>query len=135
MLVKISIVVYIIAAVLHYTNGQMNLFWLSVVLGIVTTGLGTYMSYYHVSPQLREFRETVYQMEADGASDDEIEAFMDQDTDVDESKLIDPPTWIALIGILVIAAGFVLLGMGYNGLGLGSPGAARERPATNENDS
>lgn len=115
MLGKISVVVYIIAAVLHYTNGQMNLFWLSVVLGIVTTGLGTYMSYYHVSPQLREFRETVYQMEADGASDDEIEAFMDQDTDVDESKLIDPPTWIALIGILVIAVGFVLLIMGIMG--------------------
>ena len=115
MLGKISIVAYIIAAVLHYTNGQMNLFWLSVVLCIVTFGLSAYTSYYHVSPQLREFRETVYQMEADGASDDEIEAFMDQDTDVDESKLIDPPTWIALIGILVMVASFVLLGMGIMG--------------------
>ena len=115
MLGKISIVVYIIAAVLHYINGQMNLFWLSVVLGIVTFCLGTYMSYYHVSPQLREFRETVYQMEADGASDDEIEAFMDQDTDVDESKLIDPPAWMALIGILGIVASFVLLIMGMIG--------------------
>ena len=112
MLAKISKVAYIIAAVLHYTNGQMNLLWLSVVLGIVTTGLGLYMSYYHVSPQLREYRETVYQMEADGASDDEIQEFMDRDTDVDESKLIDPPAWMALIGILGIVASFVLLGMG-----------------------
>lgn len=77
MLGKISIVVYILAVVLHYTNGQMNLFWMLVVLGIVTAALGTYMSYYHVSPQLREFRETVYQMEADGAIYEEIEVFMD----------------------------------------------------------
>lgn len=91
------------------------LFWLSVVLGIFTTGVGLYMSYYNVSPQLREFRETVYQMEADGVSDDEIEAFMDQDTDVDESKLIDPPAWMALIGILGIVASFVLLIMGIIG--------------------
>ena len=115
MLAKISKVAYIIAAVLHYTNGRMDLFWLSVVLGIFTTGVGLYMSYYHVRPQLREFRETVYQMEADGASDDEIEAFMDQDTDVDESKLIDPPAWMALIGILGIVASFVLLIMGIIG--------------------
>lgn len=115
MLGKVSIVVYIIAAVLYYTNGQMNLFWLSILLGIVTFGLSAYISYLQVSPQLRGYRETVYQMEADGASDDEIEAFMDRDTDVDESKLIESPTWIALIGILVIAAGFVLLIMGIIG--------------------
>jgi hypothetical protein len=112
MLAKISIVAYIIAAVLHFTNAQIDLFWLSVVLGIVTFGLSSYMSYRQVSPQLREYRETVYQMETDGASDDEIEAFIDQDTDVDESKLIDPPTWMALIGLMGIAASFVLLVMG-----------------------
>jgi disulfide bond formation protein DsbB len=112
MLGKISIVVYIIAAVLHYTNGQMNLFWLSVVLGIATTGLGTYMSYYHVSPQLREYRETVYQMEADGASDDEILEFMDQDTDVDESKLINAPLWMNIVVTIGIVASFVLFVLG-----------------------
>lgn len=111
MLGKISVVVYIIAAVLHYNNSQMNLFWLSLVLGIVTFSLSAYTSCYHVSLQLREFRGIVYQMKADGASDNEIEAFTDQDTDVDESKLRDPPTWIALIGILGITASFVLLGM------------------------
>ncbi|TCK93144.1 hypothetical protein EDC19_1323 [Natranaerovirga hydrolytica] len=115
MLAKISKVAYVIAAVLHFTNGQMNLFWLSVVLGIVSTGLGLYMSYYHVSPQLREYRETVYQMEADGASEEDILEFMDRDTDVDESKLIDPPAWMAIIGILGIVASFVLLIMGIMG--------------------
>ena len=40
---------------------------------------------------------------------------MDQDTDVDESKLIDPPAWMALIGILGIVASFVLLIMGIIG--------------------
>ncbi len=112
MLAKISTVAYIIAILLHFINRQMALFALSVVLGIVTTGLGLYMSYRQVSPQLREYRETVYQMEADGASDEEILEFMDQETEVDESKSIDPPTWMALIGILGIAASFVLLAMG-----------------------
>jgi hypothetical protein len=115
MLAKISIAAYVIAAVLHFTNGQMNLFWLSVVLGIVTFGLSSYMSYHQVSPQLKEFRETVYQMEADGASEEEILEFMDRDTDVDESKLIDPPTWISLIGLMGIVASFVLLVMGIMG--------------------
>jgi hypothetical protein len=112
MLAKISIVAYVIAAVLHFTNGQMNLFWLSVVLGIATFGLSSYMSYRQVSSQLREYRETVYQMEADGASEEEILEFMDKDTEVDESKLIDLPAWMTLIGLMGIAASFVLLVMG-----------------------
>ena len=112
MLAKIGTILYLIAAVLHFTNGQMNLFWLSVLLGIATFGLRSYMSYRQVSPQLREYRETVYQMEADGASEEEILEFMDQDTDVDESKLIDPPTWMAILGILGVVTGFVLLIMG-----------------------
>lgn len=112
MLAKISIVAYIIAAVLHFTNAQMSLFWLSVVLGIVTFGLSSYMSYRQVSSQIQEYEDTVYQMEADGASEEEILEFMDRDTDVDESKLLEPPTWMALIGLIGIVAGFVLLGMG-----------------------
>jgi len=115
MLAKISIVAYVIAAVLHFTNDQMNLFWLSVVMGIATFGLSSYMSYRQVTPQLREYRETVYQMEADGASEEEILEFMDRDTDVDESKLIDPPTWMALTGLMGIAASFVLFVLGVIG--------------------
>ena len=91
----------------------MALFALSIVLLIVTAGLGLYLSYYNVSPQLREYRETVYQMEADGTSDDEILEFMNQDTEVDESKLIIPPVWMSIIYILGMVTGFVLLSMGY----------------------
>lgn len=112
MLAKISTIAYIIAIILHFINPQMALFALSVVLGIVTTGLGLYMSYRQVSPQLREYRETVYQMEADGASDEEILEFMDQETEVDESKLIDAPLWMNIVVILGVVASFILFGIG-----------------------
>ena len=51
-------------------------------------------------------------MEADGTSDDEILEFMNQDTEVDESKLIIPPVWMSIIYILGMVTGFVLLSMG-----------------------
>jgi hypothetical protein len=90
----------------------MNLIWLSVVLGIVSTVLDLYISYYHVSQKLREYRETVNQMEADQASEEEILEFMDRDIDVDESKFVDQPAWMAIIGIFAIVSSFVLLVMG-----------------------
>ena len=40
---------------------------------------------------------------------------MNQDIDGDESELVDPPNWMALISILVIVAGFLLLCMGIMG--------------------
>lgn len=62
MLVKISIIIYLIAAVLHFINGQMALLGISVLLGIITFGISAYISYLRVSLQLREYRETVYKM-------------------------------------------------------------------------
>ena len=108
MLAKISTVVYLIAAILHFKNGQVSLFWVSVMLGIGTTGLSIYKSYRQVSPQLKEYRHTVKQMEADGASDEEIITFMNQDIDVDESKLQDSPGWMVLVAIAGVIASFVL---------------------------
>ena len=115
MLAKISTIIYLIAAVLHFINGQMDLLGLSVLLGIVTFGLSAYISYLRVSPELRDYRETVYKMEADGASDDEILEFMDQETEVDESKLIDAPLWMNLVVMLGVIASFVLFGIGVMG--------------------
>ena len=112
MLAKISTIIYLIAAVLHFINGQMDLLGLSVLLGIVTFGLSAYISYLRVSPELRDYRETVYKMEADGASDDEILEFMDQETEVDESKLIDAPLWMNVVVMLGAIASFILFGIG-----------------------
>ena len=112
---KISIVLYLIAAILHFINGQMTLFWLSVMLGIVSTGLGFYMSYHQISPEVKEFRDTVKQMEVDGASDDEILEFMDQDTDVDESILQDSTAWMVTVSTAGIVASFILLVIGVMG--------------------
>lgn len=36
MLAKISTIIYLIAAVLHFTNGQMALLGLTVLLGVIT---------------------------------------------------------------------------------------------------
>lgn len=57
MLAKIGTILYLIAAVLHFINGQMALLGLTVVLGIITFGLSAYISYPRVSPELREYRE------------------------------------------------------------------------------
>jgi hypothetical protein len=115
MLVRISTIIYLIAAVLHFINGQMALLGISVLLGIVTFGLSAYISYLRVSPELREYRETVYKMEADGASDDEISAFMDGETEADESKLIDAPLWMNVVVMLGVIASFILFGIGVMG--------------------
>ena len=115
MLAKISTILYLVAAALHFINGQMVLFVMSIVLGIVTFGLSAYISYLQVSPQLREYRETVYQMEADGASDEEILEFMDGETEVDESKLINAPLWMNIVVMLGVISSFVIFGIGVMG--------------------
>lgn len=112
MLVKISMVLYVIAAILNFINGQLTLLVLSVVLGIITTILSMYLSYRQVGLQLKKYRETVWQMEAEGASEDEILKFMEQDTEVDESKLLEAPLWINLLVILSIVASVVLFILG-----------------------
>lgn len=115
MLAKISTILYLIAAVLHFINGQMVIFVLSIVLGIVTLGLSEYIRYLPVSPLLREYRETVYKIEADRSSDNEISEFMDQETELDESKLIDAPLWMNMVVALGIVASFILFGIGVMG--------------------
>lgn len=115
MLVKISTVLYTIGSVLHFASGQIALFVLSVVLGIVTLVLSIYISYLQVSPQLREYRESVRQMEEDGVSDVEILEFMDQETKVDESKLLETPLWMNILVTLGIISSFVLLVVGIMG--------------------
>jgi hypothetical protein len=51
-------------------------------------------------------------MEVDGESEEEILEFMDRDTDVDESKLINAPLWMNIVVTMGIVASFVLLIMG-----------------------
>ena len=62
MLAKIATILYLIAAVLHFINGQMALLGLTVLLGAATFGISAYISYLRVSPELREYRETVHKM-------------------------------------------------------------------------
>ena len=93
----------------------MALLGLSVLLGVITFGLSAYISYLRVRPQLIEYEETVYKMEADGVSDDEILEFMDGETEVDESKLIDAPLWMNIVVMLGVISSFVIFGIGVMG--------------------
>src|SRR6056297_133882 len=109
MLAKISIALYTIAAFLHYSNGRMTVFWLTALLGIATAVLSMYMSYRQVGPYLKEYREVVKQMEADGASDQEILEFMDRDPEIDGIELNEHPAWLVIFAWAGLAAGFALL--------------------------
>lgn len=115
MLVKISIVVYLIAIILHLINAQTTLFWLSIVLLMLTTGLSMYMSYRQVVPQLKEYKDNIRKMEADGASDKEILEFMNQDIEVDENELMKVPFWMELLVKLGVVGSFILFIIGIIG--------------------
>lgn len=92
----------------------MSLFWLSLslVLLIAIIGLSIHMSYLRVSPQLKEYRDIVRQMEYNGTSDEKILEFIKLDTELEDSKLIKPPFWMQIIVMIDIVLGFVLFAIG-----------------------
>lgn len=49
MFAKISLGVYVVATIIHYTNGKISLFCLTDVFFIATMGLDLYLSYTTVS--------------------------------------------------------------------------------------
>ena len=112
MLAKICIALYTIAAFLHYSNGRMTLFWLTALLGIATALLSMYMSYSQIGSHLKEYRDTVKQMETDGVGDEEILEFMDKDSEIDESELEEHPVWMLVLARTGILAGFVVFMIG-----------------------
>ena len=106
----ISFIAYIVAAIIYFTNGQMILFYLSVTLLIITYAVNAYVRHYRVAILRKIFDDTVGQMEADGATDDDIQAFA-ENTKVDKS-LLNYPEWIKVVVILSVLASFVLLVIG-----------------------
>lgn len=112
MLAKVSILIYIIAAILHFIDDQIALFILSIVLGIITLCLSLYMSFRELSPQLKEYRETIYRMEAEEASDDEILNFMDQEIKVNPNKIEKTPLWMNFVMAFGIVSSIILCGIG-----------------------
>lgn len=109
----ISFIAYIIAVIFHFTNGQMTLFYLSVTLLIITYAANSYVSHYRIKILRKVFDDTVEQMEADGATDDDIQAFA-ENTKVDKS-LLKYPLWIKVVVVLSVLASLVLLVMGIKG--------------------
>jgi len=93
MLAKISVLVYLLAGIMFFTNGQMALFWLSVALLLITAGLSLAMSCISGSTQLKKYQEPA----------------------VDESKLQYSPLWMVLVTSAGVIASFVLLAVGILG--------------------
>lgn len=106
----ISFIAYIIAAILHFKNGQMTLFYLTVILLIITYAVNSYVGYYRIRTLRKIFDDTVEQMQADGATDDDIQAFA-ENAKVDKS-LLNYPVWIKVVVILSFVGSLVLLVMG-----------------------
>lgn len=109
----ISFIAYIIAAILYFTNGQMILFYLSVTLLIITYVVNAYVRHYRIRTLREIFNNTVEQMEANGATDDDIQAFA-VNTKVDKS-LLKYPVWIKWVIILSVLVSLVLLVIGIIG--------------------
>lgn len=106
----ISFIAYIIAAILHFNNGKMTLFYMSVILLIITYAVNSFVRHYRVGNLRKIFDDAVGQMEADGATEDDIQVYA-ENTKVDKS-LLNYPEWIKVVVILSVLASFVLLVIG-----------------------
>lgn len=95
MLGKIGFVVSIIAAIMNYLNGDSLYFWLSIANGLIILIFGYLASYKIAKPEIEKFKNTVWEMEANRATDEE-----------------SSPTWIIVLLTLAIIGSFILLGIG-----------------------
>ena len=109
MLAKISIVVAIISAIIHKRGIYL---WLSIAAGLVIVIFGYLSSYIVARPAIEAFKQAVRDMEEQGATTEEIEAFMDRDEDHSELNKEKGPTWILIIITIASIGAFVLLGIG-----------------------
>lgn len=114
MLGKISVVVAVIAAIIHKNNGHSVYFWLSIANGLIILIFGYLSSYNVAKPVIEKHEKTVWEMEEDGATNEEIEEFIDSWSDEDHSDLDNKhgPIWMLIIITLAIIGSFVLLGIG-----------------------
>lgn len=102
-----------LAAIILYGTGKTILFWLAIAASIILFCTGFLMAYIVASPDMKSFRETVRQMELDGASDKEIIEFMNSPTEeTGEYDYDSVPKWMPAIGWLSLLTGVILLVIG-----------------------
>ena len=109
---KIGFILSLLAAIVNYSTNRLLYFWLSVATA-VTILLSGYMSSYIVSrPHIKKYKESVSQLEQEGSTNEEIEAFMDHPMNNGAFNKNVVPTWISIITLLAIMSGLILLILG-----------------------
>lgn len=109
MLGKIGIVVALIAAFLNYGT---VLFWLSLAAALVNFTSSYARSYLIGRPEIIKFKQTVRQMEQDGASEEEIMEYMDRPVTNPELDSEAAPTWISIVTLISIVSAFAFFIIG-----------------------
>lgn len=100
MVAKIGVVICILAAILLYDAGI--LFWLSIISALAILIAGFAGAYIATTPEMRRTEAIAYQMELEGASDEEIIAFIDKPG---EPKFDPIPIWSPVISLAGVIAG------------------------------
>lgn len=100
MVAKIGVGICVLAAILLYGAGI--LFWLAIISALVILIAGFAGAYIAAAPEMRKTEATAYRMESEGASDEEIIAFIDRPGEPE----FDPiPTWSPVISLIGVIAG------------------------------
>lgn len=100
---KIGLAICVLAAVVLYGT---TLFWLAVAATVIRFSIGSAIPIILAKPEMKRFKETVKQMELDGATNEEIEEFMNCPTEPYDCPV---PKWLSAIGWVAQIAGVILL--------------------------
>jgi hypothetical protein len=101
---KIGVVICVLAAILLYGTGA--LFWLAILSTLAILIAGFSGAYIAAMPEMRKTEATSYQMEFEGASDEEIIAFINRPDDPEFDPIL---IWSPVISLVGVIAGVGLL--------------------------
>lgn len=104
MAAKMGVAICVLAAIPLYGAGI--LFWLAIISALAILISGFAGAYIAAKPEMRKTEDTAYQMEFEGASGEEIIAFIDRP---DDPELDPMPAWAPAISLIGVIAGVGLL--------------------------
>ncbi|AGL03706.1 hypothetical protein [Desulfoscipio gibsoniae] len=107
MVAKIGVGICVLAAILLYGAGI--LFWLAIISALVILIAGFAGAYIAAIPEMRKTDDKARQMEFEGASGEEIIAFIDRPDDPASYEFDPIPVWAPAISLIGVIAGVGLL--------------------------
>ena len=110
MIIRISVVLYAVAAIIHFISQDIHLACISILFLMITLGLSLWMSYLPVRLLLKQQRQTAKHMERDGVSEEKILAYIDQA--IDESQYSEVPKWMYWISTAGVMGSVIMLVIG-----------------------